>query len=288
MTGIQQLNLVLNSIRPFLNKGSISEVHIEHLRKILDNIPFFSAPIFNLNFPEIQRVTINKNLFDGKNERVNKITYLKYPPVEKVKKYGRANFNNQSVFYAAFDPMTVLDELKPKVGDLITISTWTSDESARLNISPIFKITTKDNLSHNALSINFMVGYENSIRKMPPKIAEQIDALILFMAECFAKDVNSGDHLDYFLSAYFANRILYEFEKGEIEAIVYPSVQKNLGFSNIVMKPDSLEKKYILKNVDESIVKATPRENGGGYYLEGTGWAKTFDLPADAIVWNSL
>lgn len=285
MTGLEQLNLVLNSLRPFLVKGSITAAHLNQLKHFIDRIPFFSAPIFDLRFDEIQRVTINRNLL-GDNHRIDKISYLKYPPADKVKRYGRANFDGQSAFYAAFDPLTVLDELKPKVGDIITISTWTMHEDERLNVSPVFKITTKDNLTHNALSINFMIGYENSIVKMPKEVAGQIDALIHFMAECFAKDVDRSNHLDYFLSAYFANRIFHEFEGGGVEAIVYPSVQKNLSFSNIVMKPASFEKKYFLKRVEESIVRATPRDGGRRFLLDGTGWAKTFDSTQDIIIWK--
>ena len=38
-------------------------------------------------FPELQRLTINKNVL-GKNRRIKEIKYLKYPPKELVKKYG--------------------------------------------------------------------------------------------------------------------------------------------------------------------------------------------------------
>lgn len=286
MTGLQQLQLVLNSLRPFLAKGSISEAHLKQIKFTLDSIPFFSSPIFNLGFDEVQRVTINKRLFGGEHKRIDQINLLKYPPAHLVSKYGRANFDKQSVFYAAFDSMTVLDELKPEAGDLITISKWEMKPEQKLNVSPIFKITTKDNVSHNAFSMNFLVGYENSLRKVPKEVAEQIDALIQFMAECFAKEVDNANHLDYFLSAYFTNRIFHEFENGEIEAIVYPSVQKNLSFSNIVMKPESFEKKYTLKEVDESVVKVTPKQNGMGYFLEGTAWSKQFDYEKGTIIWK--
>jgi hypothetical protein len=285
MEGLYHLNLVLNSLRPFLNKGTITEVRAKQIKNILDSIPFFSAPIFEIPFPEIHRVTINKRIFEGKNERINKINFLKYPPAENINRIGRANFNQQSAFYGAFDHMTILDELKPQVGDLITISTWVSEKATKLSVSPIFKITSKDNLTHNALSLEFKIGYTNNINKMEKNIAEQIDALIQFMAESFAKDVDPENHYDYYLSAYFANRILYEFENGTIESIVYPSVQKNLGFSNIIIKPKIFDSKYKLKIVEESIVESTPKENGG-YSLKGTGWSRTFDLTTGAIIWK--
>lgn len=287
MTGLEMLNEKLNALRAFLIKNSINATTISSLKTKLDEIPFFTSPIFeDIQFPQIQRVTINRNLFEGKNERIHDITFLKYPPSALVKKYGRANNLGQSILYAAFNYMTALKEMKPKVGDLITVSTWSLLDGANLTVSPVFKITTKDNLSHNELSLKFSLGYSNSQKQHPKEVAEQLDGLVQFMAECFAKNVEYGNSHDYFMSAYYADKIFQELDNGSVEAIVYPSVAEKLGFSNIAIRPEVFDKKYILKGVEESIVVATPIENKTGYALEGTGYAVKFDLNSNKILWK--
>ena len=96
---------------------------IELLKPILDEIiTFIALPIFDEhNFSEIQRVTINRNVLNGENKSIETISFLKYPPPEYVS-YGRANVNGQSVLYATFNLMTAIKEMKPNIGDLITIS----------------------------------------------------------------------------------------------------------------------------------------------------------------------
>ncbi len=291
MHNIAKLNLYLNSLRSFLNKNSIEENYIPHLKSVLDSTPLFSVPIFNCPFYEVSRVTINRNVLDGKLERIYKPSLLKNPPKEKVTKLGRANFIGQSIFYAAFDPLTIMDELKPNVGDMLTISKWQIKENSTLDISPIFKKTSGDNFSHNGLSLNFDVAFTNYINKnkeINEELKEQIDILLDFLAECFAKKVEKFNHFDYFLSAYFSNKILYEFEDGTVEAIVYPSVQKKLSFSNIAIKPTSFDKKYSLFEVSESLVVSAPNINHlNGYILNVTGHSKKFDFTNDLIIWDN-
>ena len=208
MTGLERLKQAINVIRPLLIKGSINERTVENLKHFLDGlIPFFSSPILEIGFSEIQRVTINKKLFGDVNKRIEHINFLKYPQPELVKKYGRANNIGQSILYATFSPITALNEMKPVVGDIITISTWTLPDDIKLSISPICKITTKDNLVYNELSIRFSIAYEKSLHQHPKEVAAQIDELLQFVSECFAKDVEYGNNYDYFLSAYFANKV---------------------------------------------------------------------------------
>lgn len=144
MTGLEQFKAVINSFRPFLNKGSINEATSKWLHETLDKaIPFFSSPIFEMRFPELQRMTINKNLFGGDNKRIEETKFLKYPLADKVSKHERANLIGQSVFYSTANPITAMKEMKPQVGDLISTSIWKQKEDDYyLKISPVFKIPT--------------------------------------------------------------------------------------------------------------------------------------------------
>jgi hypothetical protein len=279
MTGLQMLQTVIATLRPYLKKGSIDEAKAKWLKENLDNaIPFFSSPIFEMRFPELQRVTINKNLFEGNNDRINDTSFVKFPPEDKVKKNGRANYIGQSVLYATFNPITAMKEMKPQKGDLVTVSIWKQKENDEfLKICPIFKITSLNGVVHNELSLKFKKAYENSLKGHDKETAEQIDELLMFVADCFAKDVDYGNNYDYILSAFYANKILNEFQGGTIDTLVYPSVADKLDFSNLAIKPYVFNNHYDLFQVDEGVVVSTPNENGGGHIIEGTGWSRTFD-----------
>lgn len=281
MTGLDIFRQKLRIFRPFLMTGSIDEEIIKFLKPELDQtITFIASPIFDkMGFKEIQRVSVNKNLFGGVNKRINNINLLKYPPA-KFANYGRANMKGQSILYATFNPITALNEIKPNVGDIITISTWDISDSKVLSVVPIFKITSKDNIFHNELSLNFLNEYEKLRKTLSKDVAEQSDELISFMAECFAKDVEYGNKYDYFMSAYFANRIFTELN---VEALVYPSVPDKLGFSNIAIRPQSFDNKYSLSNVEEHLVIESPKENGHTYNLKLISSTKTFDK--NKILW---
>lgn len=281
MTGIDIFKQRLSLLRPFLSTGSIDEKIIELLKPILDEIiTFIALPIFDeQGFKEIQRVTINKNVLNGKNERIDGIALLKYPPAKKAN-YGRANIKGQSVLYATFNPMTALKEMKPNIGDFITISTWTILETTTLSVAPIFKITSKDGVFHNELSLFYLNEYEKLKKSLSKDVVEQSDELMLFMAECFAKRVEYGNKFDYYLSAYFADRI---FAGLNVEALVYPSFPEDLSFSNIAIKPQSFDDKYVLNSVEECVVVETPKRNGHIYILKSSDSTKYFDK--NKILW---
>lgn len=289
MTGKEILEFELNKFRPLLRKGSINELMTKQLGDLLTaRISFFSSPVIeNVVIPNLMRVTVNNRLPNNKNERISEIKFLKNPPSENVKRLGRANFAGQSVFYAGFDPMTILKELKPSVGDLITVSTWKQKEDSLLNISPICNITSKDGESHNETSLRFKVDFENSLRKLDRNIAEQIELMVAFISECFAKEVDGNNHFDYFLSSYYANRIFSELHGGIIDAIIYPSVAFELSFSNAVLKSNTINDKFDLIEIEESIVKSSPYQGGNGYFLKGINRTSKFDKETGIINWNN-
>lgn len=286
MTGLDILKTVLSTFRPFLTKGTITEATALWLTNNLDKaIPFFSTPIFEMRFTQLQRITINKNIFGGSNKRIDEIAFLKYPPPNKVSRYGRANLIGQSVFYCTTNPITALNEMNPQIGDLITTSTWKQKEDDyKLRISPIFKNTSSDGKVHNELSLKFGIAYKNVLRHHTKEVAEQIDELLQFMADCFAKNVEYGNNYDYALSAFYANKILYQFQDGSIDALVYPSVADRLDFSNLAIKPTILDQHFELERVNEGVLIGIPLGKGGGFMIEGTGWSKMFK--GSKIIWK--
>ena len=79
---------------------------------------------------------------------------------------------------------------------------------------------------------------------------------------------------------------MHDYWNGNIDAIVYPSVPERLLSSNIVIKPDILDNHFDLIEVEESVVTSTPNPKNSGYILFGTNYSKTFDFPADKILWD--
>ena len=270
-----------------LSEDGVTPLIEKQVTMMLDNsLKFFSHLVLEDCFPEFTRLTINKRVL-GENKRIKDIKYLKYPPADKIKTYGRCNLPGQSVLYATFVEMTALNELKPHPGDLITKTTWRVKGNQKLMFCPIFRNqpTEKDVLNPRTFEINQQ--YEKELKKYPDNIRKHIDTLVQFVADAFSKRITSGNHLDYIFSAYFADKIFNQFEDGRIEAIYYPSVQDKLSFENLAIKPDSFDTKYDLIEVHDSVVAVDPRNGSRGYFMEGLSDCKSFDYTTGKILWDN-
>jgi len=233
-----------------LSEDGITSVIEKPLLEMLDfSLPFFTNLVSKAEFRELKRITINKNVI-GQNKRIHDIKYLKYPPAEKIKKYSRCNLPGQSVLYASFLAFTALNEMKPRVGDLITETTWRTKRGQSLIYCPIFKNQPQKEKFINPRTLELNQLYQNKIKIYPKKIQQQIDAFVQFVTDTFTKRVHPNNHLDYIFSAYFSNKIFHDFEDGKIEAIYYPSVQEKLSFENVAIKPEVFDKKFELVAVN--------------------------------------
>jgi len=285
MEGHEVLKSQLEPLRNFLKKDSIKEREVEFIKSYLSNITLISGLTYKTQIEKLQRVSINKRLFGGENNRIDEISFLKYPPKKFVKRYGRANSPDESILYATFDPLTALSEMRLEVGDLITISTWKLKSNHPITVSPIFKNSTKDEKVYNEVSMNAMIRYNTQKQQYSEEVQKQLDIIIQFVADCFSKDVEDTNRIDYFLSSYYANRIFWELQDGEIDAILYPSVRQSLTLTNIAMKPEVFDKHYKLELVEESIVEQNVNQQSSGWSMFGTGYSKTFEN--EKIAWKN-
>ncbi|MAC94719.1 MAG: hypothetical protein CMC96_04380 [Flavobacteriales bacterium] len=281
---VQNFRHLLQFLKRLSNDGVTPIIEKQVKLMLGHSLKFFSHLVMEDSFPEIHRLTINKRIF-GENKRVNEIKYLKYPPEDLVTKYGRCNQPKESVLYAAFGIMTVLNELKPRVGDLITKSIWRVKNEQTLKFCPIFlNQPGEDLLNPRTFEIN--QEFEKLIKDYPTNIKEQILELSKFIADSFSKRITSNNHLDYVFSAYFSSKIFNEFENGSVEAIYYPSVQDKLSFENIAIKPTAFDKKYELVEVKESVITVDPSNGRGGYLMDGLTECKSFDYSSGKILWD--
>lgn len=267
-----------------LTRNGVNPTHVDMIIRILDEaIDFESYLCHEMEFTEIHRLTINKSIL-GKNQRIREIAHVKYPPRECVKSYGRCNQPGQSILYASSGMLSILSEMKPELGDLITISTWRNVDNATLTFCPIFKNQPADGIV-NINSYNYNKEFNRLLKNMPPNIGVKVDLLTQFVANAFSKLFarNSND-VNYLISAYFSDIMLNRYNNKSIEAIFYPSVQQNLAFENLAIKPSVFDDKYRLVHVKDAIIVNTPAQSGGGYFQEGIGDSSVFK--DNTIVWD--
>lgn len=281
MQGYQILEAKLLPLRKFLRKNSINEKEVEVIKNFLKEVEMISGLVYRQKIEKFQRVTVN-SWIEGVDDRIDYVKHLKNPPVEYVKKYGRANVVEQSVLYATFDYLTALSEMRPKVGDKITVSFWKLNTDYDLCVTPIFKRMVRGEVQ-NELSLRAQIQVYNILNKYELNIRKQIEIILDFIADTFSKEIQDGNHFDYYLSSHYANRLFNEFENGEVDAILYPSVRQSLAFSNIALKPEVFNEHYVLEKVEESIITSRPILGYNGWTMDGTGYSQDFEN--GKIIW---
>ncbi|UYZ61316.1 hypothetical protein [Hymenobacter latericus] len=253
--------------------GDVTPAWEQGLLSLMDNV--FST-FFALERPEviteIQRVTVNRRVI-GSNSRLQNIGLIKYPPADKVAKYGRCNIQRSSVLYAGFNYLTILSELKPEEGDLITVSHWENTESTPMRCFSIIGHQPPDSINIGTWEIR--EAFEQQVRQFPPHLRELFTLQVEFLADAFSRLVRPGSHLNYLFSAFFAGKIMGSEIGGE--AIIYPSVQQRLSFDNIAIKANVFDRVFRLKEAKEMVVLASPFGEKGystGTFSHSTGRAK--------------
>ncbi len=92
--------------------------------------------------------------------------------------------------------------------------------------SPIFKNSTKNGEVHNEMSLRANIEYRRQLKQYDDELQKQLDIILQFVADCFNKEVNNENHFDYFLSSHYANRLLWELQNEEVDAILAPSAPR--------------------------------------------------------------
>ncbi len=287
---VTNLKNLIDFIRSATENGVSPSVE-KPLLSILDQVvPFFPHVVLTQEFPELYRLTINRKVIPSKkNKRIRNIKYLKYPQADKVTNYGRCNLPGQSVLYATNygahgHSLVTMSEMNPNVGDLVTETTWRVKSNQTLTYSPIFRNQPPNSNFVNSRTLEIDRLHEEKLQTYPKNVRQYIDLLVQFVADAFTKTIGSSNHLDYILSAFFSDKILYAFEKGTIDAIWYPSVKNDLSAENLAIKPDIFDSKYELFEVKDGVV--TAKFQGGGS-LDGLGECKDFHFASGEVLWNS-
>lgn len=285
----------LNYFRDISSYGlhNLSELELERLKKVFDNFFNISLMMHTDTHPtKLFRVTNNKNLYDGKKVKLQKITDLVGPPSNK-SNIGRCNLKGESVFYASLNKHTALWETQPQIGDYITISEWKIKDGEKICTNSIFHPIKILNNKESQIVYNAYVASKDFIRKDLSKTFEEIFS---FFSDEFMKSVNENQKSNYLFSACFASKLLQNIPNSnnlKIEAITYPSVKKELGVTNFAMLNSLVFKKLELVNITVLNVSETNydlKDKTTKDFIKVSPLVlkiEEFDFEKDRIIYNS-
>lgn len=208
--------------------------------------------------------------FDG----ISDISYIQDKDLHLIKDCGRANKRRQSMFYGAFDYQIGCVEVMPSVDQvykrgslLFVVGMWKIIDSLRLAQIPHSERMFRnfyDTVSFDSDNIKI-----DDVRKKNTEIKDQISndydfENLMFFADQFAR-FDEGN--SYKLSNYYSSRVLNHYTQfpvqEHIEGIVYPSIVNSYQHENIVLNPNTVDKK--LKFHSAMLVLFTPAQvNGEG------------------------
>ena len=80
---INEFNILLNTCNQISRRGIDAKWEKWLLIALPQSLPLFTHLIAFLEFPKLERITINKRIL-GSNKRIHNIDYLKYPLADKV------------------------------------------------------------------------------------------------------------------------------------------------------------------------------------------------------------
>lgn len=177
---------------------------------------------------------------------------MTYPTLDVVKflnKYNRANTPDFNLFYATDSFDSALLELKPGSGEHVSIGIW---------VPKTGKTTLAGYpLTHNPMAVQVnrdaqkgYLAFENLKNHNHPLLMNLMETIFSFFNDEFAKQTDN--HLEYFYSAKFAERILKVLHLNEdwkYECIVYPSVGNKYTVDNFAILPETIDEKFKLEKV---------------------------------------
>ena len=164
------------------------------------------------------------------------ISQLLAPPIEYCG-FGRCNIPKQQVLYCATSEAGAYWEIKPKNGDVITLSHFELKPDAKVNCL----VVTRDKT-------------ENP--KIQNKLQEVYYVLEDFFVDVYSLDISRDRPRDYLFSGLLSSEQLFYpvVAKNNFEAIIYPSVQKKKFGENFAIRNELILERYNLIGVETRFI----------------------------------
>ena len=177
----------------------------------------------------------------------NNISELWYPPKDVVGTFGRLNKPNQSIMYIAASQDSAIHEMRPKIGEKITILRLKLKDKRKyprvselgvVDRSKHFNCDTKIRLAEDTVTGKALLSKDSSIHK---------NRLIRgYLAREFTKIVERGYEHQFKVSATIADIL---FNMPNMDGIEYPclagAVSSYNGAASLGLLPNSADKLYI-------------------------------------------
>jgi hypothetical protein len=205
---------------------------------------------------------------------LTEISQILAPPIQYCD-FNRCNIPGQQVLYCSVNEASAYWEIKPRRGDVITISHFKLKPGAKLNCTVIKTEKTKDPSISHALQEVFYLLEE-------------------FFVDAYSLPVSRERQRDYIFSAVLSSEQLFYpvVSTNNVEAILYPSVQKKKYGQNIAIRNDLLLERYDIEGVEtrfildeyEHIDPATDELITDD--LIGSFGTKTFDIKKGKILYD--
>lgn len=231
----------LDYYRTFFNKThDLPADQLEELTQNVKTFFTFKSVGFTDNSPaRLVRISINNRILASQEKELSYLTdisQLLAPPIQFCN-YGRCNIERQQVLYCATSEAGAYWETKPKNGDVITLSHFELKPNVKVNCN-IIRSEKR----------------ENSKANYP--LIEIADLLEEFLIEAFSLEVSKDRPADYLFSSLLSSEQLFYpvVSDKNIEAIIYPSVQKKKFGENFAIRNDIILDRYNLIGVETRFI----------------------------------
>lgn len=208
---------------------------------------------------QLYRVVINEHIIQTNDSITNK-KFLTYPPnhiVKKMNKFNRVNTPNTTIFYGTETIDSALNEIKPNIGNLVSVSKWIPTRKGEFISYPISH--SKQGYGINSGSTKALHGFFESTKNQNKLLTEFMERYFYILGKEFSKPIEH--HHEYLISSTFSEDILDNPQNKnpnfDIECIVYPSVGNKFHTSNVAVRKDIFRLNFELSKVIEFEITET-------------------------------
>jgi RES domain len=260
--------------------NGIHDLPIEAVDELAKDIKTFfnlKSVGFTNDPPErLVRISNNNRILASQGKSLSYLTdisQLLAPPIQYCD-YGRCNIPHQQVLYCATSEAGAYWETRPRRGDVISLSLFELKPKAKVNCAVVRKERRERD--------------DNNPLKVVANLLEE------FMIDAYSLEVSKNRPRDYLFSALLASEQLFYpiVSKDNIEAIIYPSVQKKKFGMNFAIRNDIIFERYNLIGVETRFIldeyeNLNPEsEEVTTDQLIGSFGTNAFDFTSGKILYN--
>lgn len=231
----------LNYYRSFFGKlQDLNELEFEELKKDISKFFNFKVGSHTQTPPKrLVRISNNNKILAAQGKELSYLTdisQLLAPPIDYCG-FGRCNIPKQQVLYCATSEACAYWEMKPKHGDVITLSHFELKPNKKVNCFIVISDKTRN-----------------------PKITNELQEVYYvledFFVDIYSLEVSRERPKDYLFSGLLSSELLFYpvVADNNFEAIIYPSVQKKKFGDNFVIRNELILDKYNLIGVETRFI----------------------------------